>query len=265
MRFWYSLVLLSALPVTAVQIEPGGFASLPDADVIFLGEVHDNPAHHIHQEQVIISLQPAALVFEMLTADQAARLTSPIPSESELRTLLDWDSSGWPDFSMYYPLFTAAPDVAIFGAALPRDEARAAMANPLPAAFPGDAMRFGLDADLSPEEQADREDLQARAHCDALPQTLLPGMVAIQRLRDALLAEAALRAYAKTGGPVAVITGTEHARTDWGAPAALALAAPEITILSVGQFESVPDAAPPHDLWLVTDPHPRPDPCEAFR
>ena len=98
-----------------------------------------------------------------------------------------------------------------------------------------------------------------------LPDSLLPGMVAIQRLRDALLAEAALRAFTDTGGPVVVITGTEHARTDIGAPLKLARAAPEITQLSLGQFEHAQDTAPPHDLWIVTDPHPRPDPCGAFR
>ncbi len=254
-----------AAPVGAAQVSVSDLDALPSADVIFLGEVHDNPAHHMHQEHAISQIRPAALVFEMLTPDQAARVTQPLLPEDQLREILDWDATGWPDFSMYYPLFTAAPDAVIFGAALPRDDARAAMSSPLPDSFPGDATRFGLDIDLPPDQQRAREALQARAHCDALPDHLLPGMVAIQRLRDALLAEAALRAFDETSGPVVVITGTGHARTDWGAPAALAHAAPNIQTLSVGQFEAVPDSPPPHDLWLVTDPHPRPDPCDAFR
>lgn len=265
MKLCYSLILVSALPAAAAQIGADDLASLPGADIVFLGEVHDNPVHHIHQEQAINSLRPAALVFEMLTVDQAARLTSPLPPKAELRALLDWDNSGWPDFAMYYPLFKAAPEAAVFGAALPRHEVRAAMSGALSDAFPGDAARFELDTDLPPDQQAARQDLQARAHCDALPETLLPGMVAVQRLRDALLAEAALRAYAQTGGPVAVITGTGHARNDWGAPAALERAAPALEILSIGQFESVPETPPPHDMWLVTDPYPRPDPCAAFQ
>ena len=254
-----------ATPLGAAQISPADLDALPSADVIFLGEVHDNPAHHAHQARAIAQIEPAALVFEMLTTDQAAHLSGPLPDEDALRELLDWDATGWPDFSMYYPLFAAAPDAVVFGAALPRDDARAAMSRPLPDSFAGDAARFGLDIDLPPDQQNTREALQARAHCDALPEHLLPGMVAIQRLRDAMLAEAALRAFDETSGPVVVITGTGHARTDWGAPAALAHAAPDVQLLSLGQFEAVPDSPPPHDLWLVTDPHPRPDPCDAFR
>jgi uncharacterized iron-regulated protein len=57
----------------------------------------------------------------------------------------------------------------------------------------------------------------------------------------------------ETGGPVAVITGVEHARTDIGAPALLRLAKPDVTVLSIGQLESIPTGRPPHHLWLLTD------------
>lgn len=254
-----------ALPAVAAEITPDTLDSLPPAQVVFLGEVHDNPRHHIHQTRATVAIAPKALVFEMLTPEQAAAVPAPLPDQDTLAALLDWDNSGWPDFAMYYPIFAAAPDAAIYGAALPRDAARAAMQDGPEAHFPGDPARFGLTTPLTPEDQTAREAHQARAHCDALPEQLLPGMVTIQRLRDALLAEAALRAHHDTGGPVVVITGTEHARTDIGAPAKLARAAPDLAQLSIGQFEIPQDTAPPHDLWLITDPHPRPDPCAAFR
>ena len=103
------------------------------------------------------------------------------------------------------------------------------------------------------------------AHCDALPEDILPGMVEAQRLRDAALARAVLAAMAETGGPVAVITGNGHARRDWGLPRMLARAAPDLTLVSIGQFEAPPEDDPPFDLWLVTTPAPRDDPCAAFR
>lgn len=265
MRLALTALCLAALPANADPVEPDWLDTMPRADVVFLGEVHDNPAHHQHQTRAIETLQPRALVFEMLTQDQAARIPHPLPDEDSLRAMLDWDESGWPDFALYYPQFAAAPEARIYGAELPRREARAAMEGDIAAHFPGDAARFGLTAPLPPEQQSAREELQARAHCDALPDHLLPGMVAIQRLRDALLAEAALRAHEDTGGPVAVITGTGHARTDWGAPYLLNMAAPELDTLALGQFEIDPGNAPPHDVWIETDPHPRPDPCEAFQ
>ena len=76
-----------------------------------------------------------------------------------------------------------------------------------------------------------------QAHCDALPEDMLPGMVAVQRLRDAVLARAVVRAMDDTGGPVAVITGNGHARRDWGMPAMLARAAPDLDVWVLGQTE----------------------------
>lgn len=261
-------ILAAGLLVAPVMTHPSSgqdLRDLPQADIVFLGEVHDNPLHHENQSQGIKAVRPAALVFEMLTSAQAARVTPDLRTDqAALQAVLDWDTSGWPDFDMYYPLFAAAPQAAIFGAALPRDAARAAMGQPLEQVFAGDGARFGLDRPLPQDQQIAREALQARAHCDALPESLLPAMVDIQRLRDAMLAAAALDAYRATGGPVVVIAGTGHTRTDWGAPALLAQAAPELDILSIGQFETAPDAQS-HDIHIVTAPHPRPDPCAAFQ
>ncbi|MCC5963248.1 MAG: ChaN family lipoprotein [Rhodobacteraceae bacterium] len=252
-----------ATAVGADAIDPQALDDLPRADVVFLGEVHDNPQHHVHQTRATHAIAPAALVFEMLTPDQAARIPPELPPEGALAELLEWDSSGWPDFAMYYPIFAAASDARIFGAGLPREQARAAMTDGAAAHLPDDPARFGLDRALDADEQARRESLQDDAHCNALPAEMLPAMVDIQRLRDALLAEAALRAHAETGGPVVVITGTGHTRTDWGAPAALALAS-DLHTLSIGQYEGEPDSTPPNDLWLVTETHLRTDPCAAL-
>ena len=265
MRYIAACAFLATSPAFAELIEPDEVATLPSADVIFLGEVHDNPAHHEVQARAIEAIAPAALVFEMLTDEQADAMPAQLLPEAELNEVLGWDGTGWPDFALYYPLFEAAPTAQVFGAALPREAARAAMGQDADQVFTGDAARFGLMAPLPEDQQAAREDLQAKAHCDALPEEMLTGMVAIQRLRDAMLAEAALRAFEQTGGPVVVITGTGHARTDWGAPYLLEQAAPEVTLLSVGQFEIAPEDAPPFDYWVVTDPHPRPDPCEMFQ
>ncbi|MGP9789636.1 ChaN family lipoprotein [Roseinatronobacter sp. NSM] len=261
-------ILAAGLVVAPVMAQPSALENLrdlPRADIVFLGEVHDNPLHHQNQSDGITAIRPAALVFEMLTEAQAARVTPDLrKDQTALQAALDWDTSGWPDFAMYYPLFTAAPQAAIFGAGLPRDAARAAMGQPLLQVFGGDGARFGLDRPLPDDQQTTREALQARAHCDALPDSLLPAMVDIQRLRDAMLAAAALDAYRATGGPVVVIAGTGHTRTDWGAPALLARAEPALDILAVGQFETATHA-PPHDVHIVTAPHPRPDPCAAFQ
>ncbi|WP_370222763.1 ChaN family lipoprotein, partial [Pararhodobacter marinus] len=40
---------------------------LPPAQILVLGEVHDNPQHHRNQARAIRAQSPAAVVWEMLT------------------------------------------------------------------------------------------------------------------------------------------------------------------------------------------------------
>ncbi|AHM02841.1 Lipoprotein, putative [Roseibacterium elongatum DSM 19469] len=236
------------------------------ADIVILGEVHDNPAHHRLQAEVVEALAPTALVFEMLTEDGARRVTPDLAADPvALEEVLMWSESGWPDFAMYYPLIAYAQTGPIYGAQVVREAAQGAFANGAAATFGAGAARFGLDRPLPEEEQAAREAAQLAAHCDALPPEILPGFVEAQRLRDAVLARVALDALARHGAPVAIITGNGHARRDWGIPALLAVAAPELEVVSLGQFEAPPDADTPFDLWALADPVARPDPCAAFR
>lgn len=236
------------------------------ADVVFLGELHDNPAHHLRQAELVVELQPTALVFEMLTKAQADVVTADlVADEAALEAALGWNASGWPDFSMYYPIFAAAPEAAYFGAAVPREVARAAMAEGLHTGFRGDAELYGLTTPLPADQQSEREALQLAAHCDAMPEEMLPVMVDIQRLRDAELAYSAVQAFQAQGGPVVVITGNGHARMDWGAPVYLMAAAPALRVTSLGQGED--DGAPSglFDLVESAPPTDRGDPCAAFR
>ncbi len=235
-------------------------------DVVILGEVHDNPAHHAEQAARVARTRPKAIVFEMLTAEQAARVTPLVRGdEAELEAALGWAESGWPDFSMYYPIFAAAPEAEIYGAQVPRDAARAVIADGPAASFGEEAARYGLDRDLPPQEQTARETLQKEAHCNALPAEMLPGMVAIQRLRDAVLARAAIEALEATGGPVAVITGNGHARRDWGVPAYLTMVAPDLDIWVLGQTEDGRPLDGGFDLVTSAPAVERPDPCAAFK
>lgn len=263
---WAALIWAAlGISAGAREIDAGDLYDLPHADVLILGEVHDNRLHHAHQALAIDATKPNAVVFEMLTDAQARQITPELAaSEEALERLLDWNQSGWPDFSMYYPIFSIARDVPMFGADLPRADVRRAVSEGAAAVFGDSAPIFGLDKPLEAPEQALREAGQLIAHCNALPGEMLSGMVEAQRLRDAALARAVLAALAETGGPVAVITGNGHGRTDWGLPHALAQAAPDLGVLSIAQFEAPPEGEVPHDLWLVTDPVQRADPCAAF-
>lgn len=271
MRYWLFptcgavWLALAGLPAVAAEIGPDVLANLPPARIVIVGEIHDNPVHHLHQARVVAAIHPSALVFEMLTPNQAkAAVGVDRQDPLALEVALGWAGSGWPAFEMYHPIFTAAPDAQIFGAALPRETVRRAMTDGAAEVFGPEAARFGLDQPLPLAEQSAREADQQTAHCNALPPDILPAMVAAQRLRDAAFSRTALEALRLTGGPVVVITGSGHADKGRGMPVALGMAAPDISVLSIGQLEQHPGSDAPFDLWIVTNPVDREDPCKGF-
>ncbi len=265
MRAALGALALWAAPVHAQIFDARALATMRAAEVVILGEVHDNPVHHERQAAALAQIAPRAVVYEMLTPQQAAQVTPLLATNAPaLDAALGWAESGWPDFALYAPLFAAAPEAKVYGAAVPREAARDVMGLGLAGAFGAGAARFGLAAPLPEAEQTAREAGQFEAHCNAMPQEMLAPMVDIQRLRDARLAQSALEALKATGGPIAVITGNGHARRDWGVPVYLERARPGTVVFSLGQSEAGSRNGP-FDLVLDAPPVARPDPCEAFR
>lgn len=260
-------LIIAAIGVAgAKEITKDNLAGLPTADVIVLGEIHDNALHHIGQADAISAIRPRAVVFEMLTPTQAARITPQLlKDQAALAAALDWDASGWPDFALYYPVFKALGGAKVYGAARPRDEVRRAFGDGAAAVFGPQATMFGLDQPLPEDQLEQRMQEQFEAHCEAMPLEMMGGMVESQRFRDAAFGAVVIQVYKEVGGPVVLITGNGHARADWGVPAMLAAGAPDLSVLVVGFIEAPAQAEQPFDLWVVTKPAIREDPCLAFK
>ncbi len=265
-------ILLCVLTVTVGAVRPGlagelisddVLSAMRDADVVILGEIHDNPRHHLVQTEAIDAINPSAVVWEMVTEEGARRLAQTAASNpEELSRILRWAESGWPPLSMYYPIFQAS-DAPVYGAMVPRAAARAAMERGAATALGADAARYGLTVPLPPAEQAAREADQLAAHCNALPAEALPQMVAIQRLRDAVLTRSVLQAVEDTKGPVAVITGNGHARKDRGIPTFLSRLQPGLKVYVLGQSEDGMISGT-FDTVIDSPSVDREDPCKAF-
>lgn len=238
---------------------------LPQADIYLLGEVHDNAAHHEHQAALTAQIAPAAFVFEMVEMGviNGANLRG-LEADAQAEAL-SWNADGWGDFNAYAQIIGAAPDAGIYAAGVPVASVREAMQAGAAATFSGAARLFALDTPLPVDQQAARLGLQDDAHCNAMPAEMLPMMVEAQRLRDAELAQAALNALDETGGPVVVITGNGHARTDWAVPALLAMARPDAGLFAIGQTEDRAVMDGTFDLVLSSPAVERGDPCDAFR
>jgi hypothetical protein len=262
MTFRMSIMTGAALMVAPfLCAEPMPESLLADHDVVILGEVHDNQAHHAVQARLVEELEAAAVVFEMLTPEEAQALSD--VSRDAAAMIAAVGGFHWANIADYAEILAASP--VIIGAAPDRDSVRAAFSDGAAVTFGPDAEIYGLDQALDDAEQERREALQYDAHCEAMPAEMMGGMVEAQRLRDAAFARAVIAAFDRYGAPIVLITGNGHARTDWGVPVYLARARPELSVLALGQGEA--GAAPGGDFDVVlTDAPPaeRPDPCDAF-
>jgi uncharacterized iron-regulated protein len=254
-------------------------AALGQARYVLLGETHDNPDHHRLQAERVRALTASgrrpALAFEMLDTSQQARVDETrarAPTDPDaLAQAVDWAHSGWPDWSLYRPLFAVALErgLPLVAANLPRAQVRALVQKGPDALPPETRSQLGLDAPVPEDVARDlREEMRA-SHCGHLPESLLEPMALAQRARDATLADRLL-ATAPDAGSV-LIAGAGHARTDRGVPAWLQRRAPGSRVASLA-FVEVSDAlrAPsdeafPYDYVWFTPAAEREDPCASLK
>ncbi|MGB8929688.1 MAG: ChaN family lipoprotein, partial [Anaeromyxobacteraceae bacterium] len=262
-------------------------AAVAKAELVVLGETHDNEDHHRLQAAFLVAAlaggRRPALAFEMFDTSQAeplaAALAAPGVTPEAIAEATGWKKSGWPDFALYRPIFEAglAASLEIVAANLPRPAAREAVrkgVEALPAEVRAWLQRAG---DPTPEELRTYAEEMKESHCGEVPADLLPGLVLAQRARDVQMA-LRLGAAGGAGRGAVLITGDGHARTDRGVPAWLHRIAPGASQISIAlveadgdlrwprQFAETYGAGPfPFDFVVFTPRAEREDPCEELR
>ena len=268
-------------------LEPAAlFDALTEARVVVLGEKHDNPDHHALQARAIDALvargRKPAVVFEMIERRQqaaldAARARAPEDVDA-IAAALEWERSGWPEWSLYRPVFESAVrhGLPILAGSLDRAQVMDVAqrgTSALEAAFVAEHRL----AEPSPDASADalREEMRL-AHCSMLPESMLDAMVLVQRARDAMLASQAHAALARADSAV-LIAGNGHARRDRGAPRylerAYGLGSRVLALLEVRpDIREVRGLAPddaggalPYDYVWLTPRATDEDPCASLR
>lgn len=250
-------------------------ARLEKADVVILGELHDDPACHSIQADIIRNLisagQVPALYFEMLTDQEE------IAHEDFLRTWADstndslafkdaarkgvlaWERRGWPIWDAYAPIFRLADQNGL----------PVRHADPSPELM-HNIRRFGLLAipkqlrirlfeNLKDDELGKLSNRLTQSITDAHGLESTPsgrvGLIQAQMTRDAYMA---LR-LSQAERPAVLIAGIEHARKDHGVPFHLGQRAPHLNIVAIalcGVLPPVQESTPPTLLpfdfyWLV--------------
>lgn len=213
---------------------------------VLVGERHDNPDHHRLQAWVVRSLANAgrrpAVGFEMLNADQAPalakHLAAPPRDAAGLGYAVGWDKSGWPDWSMYQPIAEAALDagLTIVATDLGASGKQGMRKDGVGALPPSLVSRYELDRSLSTDHEASMAAEIREGHCNQAPDSIIPRMIAMQRARDAHMAESLVRSAERDGA--VLIAGNGHVRTDWGVPAYLRVGQPGTSVASVAFLEA---------------------------
>lgn len=226
------------------------------AELLIFGEVHDQPDQ---QRQVADEVQRlaadgrlAAVVLEMA---EAPRSTAGLPrdaTEAQVQQSLQWRSWPWERYAAVV-MNAVRAGVPVQGGNLPREQMRAAMADP------------SLGASLPQPVRALLAHEVRDGHCGMLPEAQVPGMVRVQIARDRSMAATAAQAVREAGArqTVLLLVGAQHASRDRGIP--LHLAAPDppplVRVVMFGPLSDRLIADERRDALLT----PQPDHCEGLR
>lgn len=243
--------------------------ALDPAGIVLLGEVHDNPDHHVLQAWItraITSLREEqgsvrrypALVFEQLRSDQQEavdqflrqpRASNPLAA---FKDAVSWSKSGWQDYN-YDPLFQVALiELAIIAADVPRQAMKEVAKKGADALDKDVKAALGLDAALGDKADAASLDELFESHCEQMPRSALTGMAFAQRYRDASLADATIKA-ARNHGSAILIAGNGHARKDRGVPWYIRQRDPGASVVSLLLLEVEPGKTDP-TVYVPLDP-----------
>lgn len=212
--------------------------SLIDAELLLLGEKHDNPDHHRLRLTILERLmgegQPVLLAMEMLTESQQGAIDSlaemdTLPPSENWQALLSWDE-GW-TWEFYEPALRAG---------------LTANATIVAGNIGGETMMQVYRAQPAEQHQVALNEAQLQrlaeeidvGHCGMLPAAQIPPMVRVQQARDEQMAQALI-----TPGDFAqriLLAGNFHVRHDLSVPNYLA--AETVPPISVAFLEVDPAA-----------------------
>jgi uncharacterized iron-regulated protein len=210
----FFLLAIFALQLHSVALAQSDWrlqiTTLPNAELILLGEQHDAPEH---QELARLSVEAlaskqalSALVLEMADAGVSTEGMPTDSSEAAVRARLKWNEAGWP-WSRYGPIVMQAvrAGVPVVGSNLPRSAMSAVMADD------------SLDKKLPNTVLAGHRERMIQGHCGLLPESQVPAMARIQIARDERMAQTA-STWIRSGKSVLLLAGTEHVKKDRGIP-----------------------------------------------
>jgi uncharacterized iron-regulated protein len=223
------------------------------ADVVLLGEIHDNPLQHELQQKLLktridATVRPAlmpALMMEQLDAESQPALDQALAGSNRDEVLNSVTSLiKFSDWQAYQPFLAIAVDnkLPVIAANTPNRKLQPVIWSGYAAYDAGELKRLAVEQVWSESRQNYLETHMGGAHCGKLRDELRGGLARSQRLRDALMVDSAVSSIDR--GVVAIV-GSSHARRDIGLPLYFAARAPSARLLSLAFIEVSPGVTDP--------------------
>lgn len=262
---------LYALPTAKPMTVEMLIDAVATSDIAVLGEIHDNPRHHQLRAELLRQLPAASktVVAEHLYWRQSFK------PETDLLTGLQaagFDAEGW-GWPLHQPVFEAviAMHMPLIGGNLPAESIKEVFKT-RGQSLPQPVLDLLAKAPFDAQQSKTMAEEIDQGHCGAMPASMFEGMAAVQRGRDAAMAEVALAHL-----PSVVIAGNGHAWKHLGLPFVVNKAAPQVKSVSL-LFMEWDEARPAKDkqallaelatqadyVWL-TPPQARDDACAQLR
>ena len=244
--------------------------------VIFIGEAHDNPVHHLNQAKIIEAIsregRKPRVFFEMLDFNQADAVNDFQKKDWnpwEVNSALDWEKRGWYTFDIYLPIFEVIKREGLNFS--PANINGAELRTYGSGSFPYPAKKKLYETTEIADETMNflKKDI-LESHCGMLPESAAGKVTAFQLLRNAGMADAIQENIDK--GQV-VITGNYHAEKKTGAYLYLSpkMQTDSVSVLQIevgaedNKADAVKEMEGHADFVILTPLIEREDPCEKMR
>ncbi|MCP5154608.1 MAG: ChaN family lipoprotein [Ectothiorhodospiraceae bacterium] len=231
------------------------------ADVLYLGEKHDNPWHHVAQRAVVADLvgqglRPA-VGLEIVPRDADPALAAYVSgaqtdtalAEQTLREALGWTADDDSRWARYGPLLelARAHRLFAFGIDLPVELRRRMTRSGVGGLDATERARLPMTLAEDPAYAALMTARLRQMHCGHGDARYLGRLLDVWTARNETMADAVAAATAH-GKPVVVVVGTGHLHHDRGLYERAARRPQVGTQLNLGMREAAPDGSTPGDV-----------------